>query len=240
MTAENPTAPSSIRYREADCGRCGEPQRVPRVFFRGREIFANAKPECSACQAAREHREAEERAAAAWADLCHKRLPARYLAASAGDVRPAYRAALDWRDTPTGGIGLIGPAGGGKSSALACLLKRDRIPFLWWSGTEARQAAIDAATADRDRHGARQRWEHGMITPRLVLDDVSQAGFTPAWSSALFDVLETRLSRNLPTLWTSQKSLADLRAKIVAQNGRDDDQAAAIVRRLSQHSLVLG
>jgi hypothetical protein len=72
-----------------------------------------------------------------------------------------------------------------------------------------------------------------------VLDDVSQALYTPACSSKLFDLLEIRLAAGLPTLWTSQLGLADLRAKIVRQNGGDNEQADAISRRLGQHSLVI-
>ena len=78
-----------------------------------------------------------------------------------------------------------------------------------------------------------------MQVPILVLDEISQGKLTEAWSSRLFDLLETRLGAGLPTLWTSQIPLPEIRAKIVRQNGGDQAQADAISRRLAQHTLVL-
>jgi DNA replication protein DnaC len=75
--------------------------------------------------------------------------------------------------------------------------------------------------------------------PLLALDDVRQANFTAAWISSLFDLLETRLSHHKATIWTSQMTVYQLRQKIERQNGNDCDQAAAICRRLEQHSLVI-
>ncbi|MFT3991730.1 MAG: ATP-binding protein [Luteolibacter sp.] len=137
-------------------------------------------------------------------------------------------------------MGLIGNSGAGKSCALSCVIQRLRKPFLWWSGTEARDAAIDAATADnKSREGHRQAWEHAMRVPLLALDDISQGKMTEAWSSKLFDLLETRLSNGLPTLWTSQISMSNFRSQIAHQNGGDVAQAEAISRRLNQHSHVI-
>ena len=93
--------------------------------------------------------------------------------------------------------------------------------------------------ADRGRDAARAQWEHAMRVPLLVIDDISQGRMTEAWSAKLFDLLETRLGGGLPTLWTSQIPIFELKAKICQQNGGDIAQAEAITRRLSQHSLVV-
>jgi len=201
----------------------------------------NIVPACDPCAARLNEAHAAEQAAAAWTRLLHTRMPAAYRATFPERVRAAYAAALHW--TPTGahpgGIGLIGCSGLGKSSALACLLRSLRMPFLWWSGTEARDAHLASVTADRDRHGARRRWDHGATVPILVLDDVSQGRMTESWSSALFGLLEARVSSGLPTLWTCQTDLTDLRAKIHRQNEGDMPQAQAITRRLAHHTLIL-
>jgi DNA replication protein DnaC len=72
----------------------------------------------------------------------------------------------------------------------------------------------------------------------LAIDDLSQPKFTEAFASALFDLLEHRNSHRLAVLWTSQKSLPDLRSKI-AEQCEDRDQADAISRRLIQDGLKL-
>jgi hypothetical protein len=155
-------------------------------------------------------------------------------------ARRHYIAALTWKASDHhGGLGLVGTSGAGKSCAIACRIRTLEEPFVWWSGTEARKKSTEAATAEHDRAGALRQWEVGGKIPILALDDLSQAIFTQAWSSRLFDLLETRLAAGLPTLWTSQLSPADLRAKIIRQNGGDTAQADAISRRLCQHSLVI-
>ena len=220
------------------CPHCGAEVIRPRTVFGGREIFANARPACDPCAAALAAQQRADEADRRWHHALRTNLPERYRAAVDAEVRPQWTAALAWNGTPSGGIGLVGPSGSGKSSALACVVRRLRRPFLWWSGTEARDASLAALTAERNREAARGRWEAAMAAPILVLDDISQGKFTESWASALFDLLETRLSRNLPTLWTSQTALHELRAKISRQAG-DDQQAAAICRRLEQHSSTL-
>ena len=212
-----------------------------RVFLFGRELFAEARCLCPACDAAYQRQQAAEKAQREWEHMLAKRLPDDYHRATVPNVPPCYARALTWDDRHArGGIGLIGQCGSGKSCALACLVILRHQPFLWWSGTEARDAAIDAQIADREaRVEARGKWEHAMKVPLLVLDDISQGKMTEGWSSSLFDLLETRLSRSRAVLWTSQIGMPQLRTKIARQNGGDNEQADAITRRLSQHSLVL-
>ncbi len=224
--------------RSNTCPVCGLTTDVPRLYLWGRERFANVAVMCDDCHAEATRQKAEFHAAQAWQRMLVARLPDRYMNAKSADIPAALMPAYRWQGEPSGGIGLIGCANAGKSSALSCLIMRLRWPFLWWSGTEARQAAVDAATSDKDRKGARERWEHGMTIPLLVLDDISQAKFTESWASSLFDLLETRLASNRATLWTSQLNIFNLRNKIAKQS-EDDEQAGAISRRLEQHSLVI-
>jgi hypothetical protein len=195
--------------------------------------------DCGEIQAATWHLNEKRQA---WQRRFDAGVPDEYRAATPEEViaRRHYIAALTWKASDhRGGLGLVGTSGAGKSCAIACRIRTLEEPFLWWSGTEARKKSTEAATAEHDRAGALRQWEVSGKIPILVLDDVSQAIFTPAWSSKLFDLLEIRLAAGLPTLWTSQLGLADLRAKIVRQNGGDNEQADAISRRLGQHSLVI-
>ncbi len=218
------------------CPGCGA-----NVEFEPCTFLPRVVPLCDACEAKQTARVAAEKREGAWKRLYRARLPEGYQFAKLGEIRPPFGAILGWNpETHPGGAGLIGEAGTGKSCALACLLWKRRTTFLWWSGTEARDAATEAATADKDREGAMRRWEAAMRVQILVLDDISQGRMTEAWSARLFDLLETRLAARLPTLWTSQIPLDRIRSKIARQNGHDEAQAAAISRRLGQHSLVIG
>jgi hypothetical protein len=218
------------------CPKCGT-----EVEFEPCIIMPRIIPVCDDCDEHQQAMIAKDKTEGAFARIITSRMPLGYQAATVDRINTLYRPALAWDPVKhPGGIGLIGLSGLGKSSAMACVMRERRKLFLWWSGTEARDAAIEASTADRDREGAKARWEAGMREAALVLDDVPQGKMTEAWSAKLFDLLETRISAKLPVFWTSQISLHDLRDKIHRQNGGDDAQAAAIVRRLSQHSLVIG
>lgn len=241
---DQPTNNTDSYTLPATCTTCGT--SFTKIIHRGlMEKWYLRHGTCPACDAIEEEadrrRRAEEEAKRAeerWQWHLAENLPLIYQRAEDNKVTPTLAAIFDWSpDTAPGGIALIGQAGSGKSSAAACLVKRLRGPFVWWSGTEARQAAIEAAT-DRDNK-AKGAWEAGFKIGLLVIDDLSQAKFTEAWSSALFGLLEHRLSRLKPTVWTSQLGEAALYQKIAAQNGGDTAQADAIARRLFQHSLVI-
>lgn len=217
------------------CPRCGNVHQ-----YEPCELLPKIVPICDDCEARQTATWDQRQAAQRWEALYRVRCPEGYAWAKQARIPASLAPALRWdRTTHRGGIGLIGDSGLGKSCALACVVRGLRETFIWLSGTEARDAAIEAATAEKGRDEARRRWVAAMRVPVLVLDDISQGKMTDAWSARLFDLLETRLSGGLPTMWTSQIPLDRLRGKIVAQNGGDSAQADAISRRLGQHSLVL-
>ena len=231
-----------MKTKTAPCPHCKTPHTFEVCDNLSDIVRFTAVPLCDDCgvaQAATWHLNEKRQS---WQRRFDAGVPDGYQTATEEGVitRRHYIRALTWRASDHhGGLGLVGPSDAGKSSAIACRLRTLEEPFLWWTSTQAREAAFQAATAQHDREGARRQWEVGGKIPILVLDDVSQATFTQAWSSRLFDLLETRMKDGLPTLWTSQLAPADLRAKIVRQNGGDEEQAKAISRRLCKHSLVI-
>ena len=223
-----------VRDVRGICPECGQEMRYDRWPLLGGYV-----PPCDACADLRE----TTRAAAGAAPPRHRfagRMPPAYRRSQSPLVPSCYREALSWKpETHRGGVGLIGPSGSGKSSAIACLaLARDEL-FLWWSGAEARSIAIEAATADSGREAALRRWQSAMHVPILIVDDISQGVMTAAWTSRFFELLEIRLAHDRPTFWTCQMSLDDLRATMIRQNGNDKERAVALSRRLGLFSLIL-
>jgi hypothetical protein len=217
------------------CPACGTPHE-----FECCEFLPKIVPICDACAAIQAATWESEQRRKAWRNLFLSRCPKGYWDSKPEIVSLMLAPALQWSQAKHhGGLGLIGESNAGKSSAVACRLWTLEKPFLWWSGTEARDAATEAASAEKNREEARRRWHHATTVEVLVIDDISQGKMTEAWSSKLFDLLESRMGAGLPTFWTSQIPLERLRAKIVRQNGGDSAQADAISRRLGQHSLVL-
>lgn len=227
----------SGKMTTAPCPHCGKDHEFPAWMNAWRMV-----PLCDPCANLQQQIWDAKKAPAPWEVIYRRELPSDYLRAETGKIPPCYAGVLEWTaETHRGGVGLIGPSGEGKSCAMACLLWQLGKRFMWWSGTQARKTATDSAMPDRPNHAeACKLWQKAMEVPILVLDDISQGVMSMAWSAMFFDLMETRKSRGLPTLWTSQIPLPDLRDKMARQNGGDAEQAMAISRRLGQHSLVLG
>lgn len=218
------------------CPICGKVHRFD-PFWGGKKTV----PLCDPCEEWQELHGVGKKKALTWEDSYRQAMPDEYQLAEIGKIPPCYASALDWTAGQyRGGLGLIGPSGEGKSCAIACLLRELKQRFIWLSGAEARDAATQSAMTDHPKHAdACILWEKALKIPILVLDDITQGVMTTAWSSKLLALLETRKSRGLPTFWTSQMPLPELREKLGRQNGGDDHQADAISRRLGQDTLKL-
>ena len=184
---------------------------------------------CDACETALEVKAAADSAARA-ARKFLERFPAEYRDADPERVPSAYRAT----GTPQR-VSFVGKSGSGKSCAMACHLKQRGASFIWVSATELREITTKAATEGGDWSKQLDKLKR---TPVLAIDDISQARFSEAFATALFDILEHRNAHRLAIVWTSQKPMAILRGKIADQCG-DADQAEAISRRLAQGATKL-
>lgn len=184
--------------------------------------------ECEAATAALEaSQRAEDRRSAFLAGI-----PAEYRSASPERVSACFAQAKMARPLR---MGLIGPSGSGKSCAMAVHVIARAKPFVWLTVNELREITTKAATDGGEWSAKLNR---ARAVPVLVIDDISQARFTEAFASELYQLLEIRNKNQLVVLWTSQKPLDALRVKIAAQCG-DSDQSDAISRRLGQDALQL-
>lgn len=221
--------------RTVNCEICREPMTVDRCFLFGRELFTAAKLLCDLCGAEHERATAQKRADDEWA-LRKQRIPHSYRAADG--VHPNHQ--IDgWKlSSYPCGLGIVGPSGTGKSWSLAALICRLRMPFVWVSSVELKDIATLAAAGVSDvvRETNRLRWEAACNTPVLALDDLHQATISQAWTSRLFDLLETRTNADLPTLWTSQLAPVAFGDLIHAH---DPARGEAIARRLTDKTLII-
>jgi len=227
--------------RIAPCPGCKKAFERPVARLNGNEIFASAEVLCPACtsiQAVAPPPIPADLFEIAWRD----RLPAEYRAADPARVPARLRPLLTW--TPQAfqhGLGVVSPPGIGKSMAVACLLRlrRERF-FRWFNGSAIRSLAIRVATAEigLERSRLESEWASLYRAGILVLDDVDKARFTEAWVDRLFDLLEQRRNRLLPTFWTANMPPAALTEKI-ARSIHDRDSAQAIERRLCAGAMVM-
>lgn len=236
--SENPATPPT--HKTVTCPECGETFQRAIVWFGGREIMADRGCLCDACEGKRAQAVAAVDAENRFLSLWRNRLPEDYLRADPAKVAECLRPALEW--APAEGcrrLGLAGAAGAGKSMAVALVLKSLRVPFRWTNGFAARGLYNAAVTTDdqEKRKAAVKAWERICDAEMLVLDDVDKGNFTDAWCGALFDLLESRNGRKLPTIWTANLLPGQLCAKF-AKSG-DREQADAIERRLCQGAMIL-
>jgi hypothetical protein len=158
-------------------------------------------------------------------------IPEKYFVAKRGELPPCYRVEIGKRPSL---LAFIGPSGTQKSRAASVYARETGMALLWFNGNELRDLIISAATAEGEQRAeSSRRLERVKAVPLLVLDDLSQAKFTEASASAFWAILEARYSQNLPIVWTSQMTPAELRQKIAHQCG-DSQQAIAITRRLCE------
>src|SRR5690242_1290487 len=123
------------------CPRCGT-----QVDYEPCEVLPKIVPICDSCAEQQSATFKSDQLAATWRRYFAAKLPQGYQIARRDRIALGFTPALFWSisQKPTG-IGLIGKSGAGKSCTIAALLRGLEQRFLWWSGTEARDAAIDAA-----------------------------------------------------------------------------------------------
>lgn len=227
--------------RTITCPKCGTVFEDPVVMFEGREILAARACLCDACTAARSAAGTAESAAARHLALWRSRTPAEYQSAVRARVPADFAPALLWKPGPDSlRLGIWGPPQAGKTMTVSLLLKSLQIPFRWANGAAARTLYNKSVSSDgsqETRRKAAEVWMQYVNAPLLFLDDVDKANFTDAWAPTLYELLEGRNSRLLPTIWTSNLGPGQIALKIGRKCG-DQEQADAIERRLMEGAAI--
>jgi DNA replication protein DnaC len=154
-----------------------------------------------------------------------KRIPAPFLAECEA-----------WHYNPVG-IGLVGPAGCGKTRAAWMLLKRLHFSGIRVFGITS--TAFAKACADQWHDDAQTKaLAEDMLTrcrrtKVLLLDDLGKAKITERSELELFDLLEHRSSHELPIIWTANAAKGDLRKML------SSDRGEPILRRLSEFTNII-
>ena len=142
-----------------------------------------------------------------------------------------------WSMNPKG-IGFIGKSGKGKTRAAVMLLKRmheeDHNVFFISATDLALNSANQFADNPATKQIAKAILSQCKSADLLMLDDLGKNRMTDRAESELYDLLEYRTSRRLPTIWTSNSDGKQLREMFSADRGE------AIIRRLgSEFSTIV-
>lgn len=233
---------TSIEQTKRACDDCGQVTDYEPVQFGRIDLTRDLPHYCATCSEARVR--AEEQAAAdrlrekresAWqatvpkkyreTDLLHPNFPGK-----------VWRSLRLWDLQHN--IGLIGPAGTGKTRLLALLAKRaiaDDLFVGWCPATSFQWAAQNQwdDTHGQDAKKWLRRWQDCAV---LVLDDLGKHRWTEAVESEFFALVDLRSSRGLPMHWSmnplpdDEAALSDrlkLDAKQVIARALDPTGAAA-------------
>jgi DNA replication protein DnaC len=136
----------------------------------------------------------------------------------------------NWDADSAQGIGLIGDSGAGKTRLLVAILRKLEVPWLFLPATRfadavRKQYDDDFGIANRAYETLRDA-RHVRV---LLLDDMGMENATNAVTEELAGLIEHRVHRRLPILWSSNRSAIDLAAHYGARG-------KAIVRRLAEFS----
>lgn len=220
------------------CQHCGDTFSYTPRLIGEREVFPQRV--CTPCIARSQGEELAEREAwlqrrrdAEWAAIC----PPLYRETDLSRLPGTFRTAIDgWTYSPRG-LGLVGPAGKGKTRAAFALLDRmcrGGIVCEAISATRFGHLSAEQFSDNKDhRARASSRLNSLQHTGLLLFDDLGKCKMTERCEVEFFDLLEHRTSHQLPTLWTANARGDQLLALLSADRGEP------ILRRLSEFSEVV-
>jgi DNA replication protein DnaC len=220
------------------CSQCGKNFDREPIVIGGKELFADAP--CDECGEANQNKfaaqQAEDRRQAAfnaWSIVCpplyretdFNRLPAKYQA-----VVKNWK--FGWK-----GIGLVGQAGTMKTRTAFQILERHHFEGISCEAVSAQRFSricVDQFSDSRElKKAASERLAKFGTVQILLIDDIGKGKMTDRAEMELFDLLETRTSHKLPTIWTANAKGDDLLRMM------SEDRGEPIIRRLSEFSEIV-
>lgn len=220
------------------CNKCGQPFAYEPTFFNEREIFPPTLcPPCEAAMDNEEDKKLEESRLklrrSRWESLC----PTEYQGTDIFRLPKHYQVGIrSWRYGAKG-IAFVGEPGIGKTRAAFEVLHHEHFRDRRCHAIRATRfgaCALEKFDNDsRTKGRARDELHQCHAAEVLFIDDLGKGKFTDRAEEELYDTLEIRTSRRLPTIWTANSMGDDLLSKFSA------DRGAAIIRRLVDFSDIL-
>ena len=220
------------------CQECHQPFEYEPFYIDEQERFAPVTCDpCKAVSAAAEvQRQETERimkAADLWKEIC----PDEYQETDLSRLPRPYQVVIDRWLYGCKGIGFCGEAGRGKTRSAFSILRKQHFRGRRCYAISAKRfadLALDKFDHDgRTKATARDRIRKCHTADLLLIDDIGKGKLTDRPEEELYDLLEYRTSKRLPTLWTAESGGADLLQRLSAERGN------AILRRLTQFSEIL-
>lgn len=236
---------------KATCQNCEHDFYFEPILLFGRDIAAGLNRYCESCQERREKELAaddRERAKAEWRETVRRTLPPELLPVHLDplgtDVRdPSFNLAKwekvkRWRPNAHGSwCALIGPAGQCKTRILALLAEMILMQGhrLVWTSAMRLHSEATVNMRSRDRMAAtiaREHLEECRTVPWLVIDDLGNNEWSPAFESQLFTILDFRKNHRLPIAYSCNAHPDEFSQLITSVN------PAALIGRLLDRTTV--
>lgn len=231
-----------------NCEQCGKKTPYSQEDIDIRSIGFTTLEVCESCQNDAKKQKAAA-AAASWAKEAQRHYETIVDAGlRATDTNhPSFNQQL-WNEVkkhnPTkGNLGIIGVTGLCKSRCVALLLKsviykyKHRASWCSMAGLHGFEWAVENKKnwndcSDRKAQSLLKKWQNA---PFLVIDDIGKEVVTPALESALFGLLDYRINKRKPFVWTANTNPEQRLA-----NGEfSKDRGAPIVGRLLGYSAII-
>lgn len=189
---------------------------------------------CNRCQTDRDDDQrarVRRNAEADRAEAVRRVIPPMYLAIPEASIPIALQKEINDKWNPPKGIGIIGPAGTFKTTALAHFLANAMEK--WGKRCEFINGAEFSRVAGSIAVGRDEKIRDLRTAEILLFDDIGKGKFTETSEQELWALLEYRTSHLKPTLWTANSGAKKLSGML------SDDRSASIIGRLGDYSEII-
>ncbi len=220
------------------CTHCWEPVEAEVHFVGTRKL--NFQVSCDACEEKRSVADEQERVVAAQKrqqDAFDRICPPLFRQSDIKRLPEAFvSACANWAHGPRG-LGMVGPAGSGKTRCAWTLMRQQH--FAGSSVHAITSIQLSAAAANQwhdDRHvkaSAETTLSRCHSADILLIDDIGKQKFTDRAELELFHILDHRSSHNIPVIWTANADGRQLKSML------SPDRADPILRRLTEFADII-